>query len=58
MAAPNRWAATITIPDPNGGSWTKVTEIEEIDELADIIEAGPAWAPGYKATVELEYLLG
>ena len=50
-----RWVAEIKVVDTHGEEYNTVASIDEVDELQEIIESGPAWGPGYTADIKLSY---
>ncbi len=53
--APTRWKAEVGWKLNNGSERNEVFDIEEVDELQDIVEAGPSWTEVKSITIHLEY---
>lgn len=53
--APSRWRANIAWILHNGTERTEVYDIDEVEELHDLVEAGPDWGGVQKINITLEY---
>ncbi len=53
-----RWLATVNYRSDAVGVVAVDYDIEELDELADLIEAGPSWHTIDKITIRLQRTLG
>lgn len=51
-----RWSADISVVCTHGHKFRQTVEIDEVDELQDLIEQGPAYGPGYAADIKLTYV--